>query len=44
VAAAPGQGGAVQVDPIKPTMKAPGLKLKFDQLHSSFAFYFFLRR
>jgi hypothetical protein len=34
-------GRVVQVDPIKPTLKAPGiklLKLKFDELHSRFAF------
>jgi len=37
----------VQVDPIKPTLKAPGtwrLKLKHCQLHSSCAFNFNLRR
>jgi hypothetical protein len=37
----------VQVDPIKPTLKAPGtkrLKLKFDILLSNFAFKFNLRR
>jgi hypothetical protein len=37
----------VQVDPIKPTLKAPGikpLKLKYDELLSSFAFKFNLRR
>jgi hypothetical protein len=36
-------GGAVQVDPVKPTLKAPGtkrLKLKCDQLLSIFAFKF----
>ena len=36
-----------QVDPIKPTLKAPGskrLKLKYDELLSSFAFNFNLRR
>jgi len=41
------QGEAVQVDPIKPTLKAPGtkrLKLKYDKLLSSFAFKFNLRR
>ena len=47
-AAAPGtQGRPAQVDPIKPTMKAPGtklLKLDFDELLSSFAFKFDLRR
>ena len=40
-------GRAVQVDPIKPTLKAPGtkrLKLKYDKLLSSFAFNFNLRR
>jgi hypothetical protein len=38
---------AVQVDPIKPTLKAPGtehLKLKCDELLSGFAFNFNLRR
>jgi len=37
----------VQVDPIKPTWKAPGpnsLKLKYDKLLSFFAFKFNLRR
>ena len=37
----------MQVDPIKPTLKAPGsklLKLKYDELLSSFAFNFNLRR
>ena len=37
----------MQVDPIKPTLKAPGtkrLKLKYDGLLSSFAFKFNLRR
>jgi hypothetical protein len=37
----------VQVDPIKPVLKAPGtkrLKLKYDVLLSSFAFNFNLRR
>jgi hypothetical protein len=37
----------VQVDPIKPTLKAPGtkrLKLKCDLLLSNFAFKFNLRR
>jgi len=41
------QGRAVQVDPFKPTLKAPGtkrLKLKHDKLVSSFAFIFNLRR
>jgi len=37
----------VQADPIKPTLKAPAtkrLKVKHDQLLSSFAFNFILRR
>jgi len=37
----------VQVEPIKPTLKAPGskcLKLPYDELLSSFAFKFDLRR
>ena len=37
----------MQVDPIKPTLKAPGtkrLELKYDELLSSFAFNFNLRR
>jgi len=37
----------VQVDPIKPTSNAPGtkrLKLEYDELLSSFAFKFNLRR
>jgi hypothetical protein len=37
----------VQVDRIKPAVKAPGtkrLKLKFDEQHSIFAFNFHLRR
>jgi len=41
------QGRAVQVDPIKPALKAPGterLKLKYDVPLSSFAFKFNLRR
>jgi len=41
------QGRAVQVDPIKPTLKAPGiklLKLNCDKQLSSFAFKFNLRR
>jgi hypothetical protein len=41
------QGRAVQVDPMKPALKAPGtkpLKLKYDELLSSFAFNFNLRR
>jgi len=40
-------GRAVQVDPIKPTLKPPGtkrLKLKFDVLLSTFAFKINLRR
>jgi hypothetical protein len=40
-------GRAVQVDPIKPTLKAPGiklLKLKYDKPLSSFALKFYLRR
>ena len=39
-------GKAVQLDPIKPTMKAPGiklLKLKYDKPLSNFAFKFNLR-
>ena len=42
-----GQDRAVQVDPIKPTLKAPGtkrLKLKYDEVLSNFAFRFHLRR
>jgi hypothetical protein len=38
---------AVQVDPIKPTLKAPGdnpLTLKYDEPLSTFAFKFNLRR
>jgi hypothetical protein len=41
------QGRAVQVDPIKPTLKAPGtkrLKLEYDDLLSIFGFEFNLRR
>jgi len=37
----------VQVDPTKPTLKAPGImlfKLKYDNPHSNFAFKFTLRR
>jgi hypothetical protein len=37
----------VQVDPIKPTLKAPGIKLsklKYDKPLSNFAFRFNLRR
>jgi hypothetical protein len=40
-------GRAVQVDPMKPMLKAPEsklLKLKYDKLLSSFAFKFKLRR
>ena len=40
-------GRAVQVDPIKPALKAPGtkrLKLKYDELLSNLAFKFNLRR
>jgi hypothetical protein len=40
-------GRTVQVDPIKPTLKAPGiklLKLKYDKPLSNFAFKFNLRR
>ena len=40
-------GWAVQVDPIRPTLKAPGtkrLKLKYDGPLSNFAFKFKLRR
>ena len=42
-----GLGRAVQVAPVKPTSKAPGtkrLKLEYDELLSSFAFNFNLRR
>ena len=45
VGAAPGR--AVQVDPINPTLKAPGsmhLKLRYDGPVSTFAFKFNLRR
>ena len=41
------RGRAVQVDPMKPTLKAPGSKrfeIKYDQLLSNFAFKFNLRR
>jgi hypothetical protein len=41
------QGRAVQVHPIKPTLKAPGtkrLKLEYDVLLSNFAFRFNMRR
>ena len=40
-------GKAVQVDPIKPTLKAPGtkrFKVKYDKLLSSFAFNFIVCR
>jgi hypothetical protein len=40
-------GGAVQVDPMKPTLKAPLskiLKLKCDELLSNVAFKFNVRR
>jgi hypothetical protein len=40
-------GAAVQIDPINPTLKAPGTKrskLKYHKLPSSFAFNFNLRR
>jgi hypothetical protein len=40
-------GRPVQVDPIKPTFKAPGtkrLKLKYEELLSNFGFKFSLRR
>jgi len=40
-------GGAVQVDPIKPTLKALGLrplKVKYNDLLSKFAFKYNLRR
>jgi len=40
-------GEAVQVEPIKPTMKAPGTKhlnVQYDKLLSNFAFKFSLRR
>ena len=43
----PVPGRAVQVDPIKPTLKAPGtklLKLQYDKPLSTFAFKFNLRR
>ena len=41
------QGRALQVDPMKPTLKAPGSKrskLKYDKLLSSFAYNLKLRR
>jgi hypothetical protein len=40
-------GQAVQVDPIKATLEAPGIKrwkLNYDKLLSNFAFEFNLRR
>ena len=40
------RGRAVQVDPMKPRLKAPGtmlLKLRYDEPHSNFAFNFNLR-
>ena len=43
----PGQGEAVQVEPMKPTLKAPGTerwKLKHSELLSNFAFRINLRR
>jgi len=46
-AAASALGKAVQVEPIKPTLKAPGtkrLKPQYDGLLSNFAFKFNLRR
>jgi len=46
-AAAGPQGRAAQLDPIKPTLKAPGiklLKLKYDKPLSNFTFKFNLRR
>jgi len=46
-AAPPALGGAVQVDPIKPTLKPPEatrLKLKHDEPLATFAFKFKLRR
>ena len=42
-----GHGKAVQIDPMKPSLKAHGtkrLQLKFDILLSNFAFKFNLRR
>jgi hypothetical protein len=42
-----GHGGAVQVDPIRPTLKAPETKrlnLSYDGPLSNFAFKFNLRR
>ena len=46
-AAAESLGRVVQANPIKPKLKAPGskrLKLQYDELHSSIAFKFNLRR
>ena len=43
----PAPGNAVQLDPIKPMLQAPGtkrLKLKYDELLSNVAFKFKLRR
>ena len=43
----PAPGRVVQVDPIKPTLIAPGserLKLNYDDPLSNFAFNFYLRR
>ena len=40
-------GGAVQVETVNPALKAPGskrLKLKFDELHSGYAFNVNLRQ
>jgi len=45
-AAVASPGRAVQFDPIKPTVKAPGserLKLKYEELLSNFGFKFKLR-
>jgi hypothetical protein len=45
--AVPPHGRAVQVDPIKPSLKASGpkrLKLEYDKMLSTFAFKFNLRR
>jgi hypothetical protein len=42
-----GLGGALQVDPIKPALKAPGTKrlnLQYDEPLSNFAFKFYMRR
>jgi len=46
-AAGGGRGRAVQVDPVKPTVKAPGtkrLQVEYDELLSSLAFKFKWRR